>query len=234
METGQELKQLLQSVSLESDVLSLTDYPAQNPLLVMRNATKSVVEINTLEGHSPRFSPNGQYLVTSSPSDDEPVRLYDYSGNLIQRLEGRFASFSPNSQYLVTFSRSSNDEPVRLYDLSGELTQQLEGDEARFSPDGQYLITFSRSLNDESVRLYDLSGNLIQQMEGRYASFSPPIDLKLVPTSCWPEAICLKSLLYKDSVPPSKECHAIERQKLQLRIAPLFGRQGEILVGCSQ
>ncbi|HEY9602443.1 MAG TPA: TIR domain-containing protein [Allocoleopsis sp.] len=149
----------------------------------LQRTTQDVQEINRLNGHknavvSVRFSPNGQYLATTSK--DGTARLWDLQGNQKALFQGHNGivigvSFSPNGQYLAT---TSEDRTARLWDLQGNQKALFRGHTDRvmsvaFSPDGQSLATASL---DGTVRLWDLQGNqkaVFKESDVMSVEFSP-------------------------------------------------------------
>ncbi|HEY9671634.1 MAG TPA: TIR domain-containing protein [Waterburya sp.] len=150
----------------------------------LQRTAQDVQEINRLNGHtnavvSVSFSPNGQYLATTSR--DGTARLWDLQGNQKALFQGHKASvigvsFSPDGKYLAT---TSEDDTARLWDLQGNQKALFQGHTARvmsvaFSANGQSLATASL---DGTVRLWDLQGNqkaLFKQSDGVMSiEFSP-------------------------------------------------------------
>ena len=122
-------------------------------------------QIAEFEGSSPRFTEDGQRLVTSSDSDNKS-RLYDLSGQQIAEFEGSDPSFTKDGQRLVT---NILDEDIsRIYDTAGNLlaefpgstfyqSQQLGYQQLGFTSDGNYLFTRT---NDGFYHLWQLDDGL--------------------------------------------------------------------------
>lgn len=123
-------------------------------------------QLAALAEGSPRFSSDGKYIVTSSPTSNRSVSLlYNADGEKVAELSGLSPRFSPDGQRLVTTTASNS----RLYHLPSQTVLDLQGRYPVFSPDGQRLVTYSA----ENVSyLYDLEGNLLRELAGRYPKFS--------------------------------------------------------------
>jgi WD40 repeat protein len=106
------------------------------------------------------FSPDGQYLLTSS--DDRTVRMWDVeTGQELRRFAGHAdslfdATFSPDGRSVVS---GSYDKTARLWDIAtGHEIKQFIGHTGgvgpvTFSPDGRYVLTGSQ---DRTARLWDI------------------------------------------------------------------------------
>ncbi|MGD9980082.1 MAG: TIR domain-containing protein [Hyphomonadaceae bacterium] len=118
------------------------------------------------------FSPNGQFLVTTS--QDNKARIWDIAGGrefLSLRWQGeRFynIAFSPNGAHVVT--GSSEDDVARVWDVSDARLGFLLSlpdtliQAADYSPDGQRIVTIS---DDNVVRVWDSAGATVQtEMRG--------------------------------------------------------------------
>lgn len=115
-----------------------------------------------------RFSPDGQFLLTSS--SDNTAKVYEVSsGALVYSLDDHSASvysaeFSPDGSKIVT---ASFDGSAKIYELAtGKIIHTLiDGssslNHAKFSPDGSMVITANSKLNVYNVS----SGQLIQTIE---------------------------------------------------------------------
>ncbi len=141
-------------------------------------------ERNRLEGHqgrvwSAQFSPDGQFIVTSS--QDKTAKLWTSEGELVVTLQHQdtvwSVQFSPDGQFIVT---GSDDETAKLWTREGKPIATLEGHQgevknAQFSPDGQLIVTGS---GDETAKLWTREGELVATLESHRgwvasAQFSP-------------------------------------------------------------
>ncbi|WP_026102209.1 TIR domain-containing protein [Pleurocapsa sp. PCC 7319] len=115
--------------------------------------------------NSVAFSPDGQYIVSSSTT----IRLLDTEGNQVGQpffsrpSQFNSVAFSSDGQYIVS---GSGDKTVRVWDKQGnQVGQSFVGhtgpvNSVAFSPDGQYIVSGSR---DKTVRVWDKQGNQIGQ-----------------------------------------------------------------------
>ena len=158
VELGRDLKELLRKREIPR---SVTEYPALSPLLALRVAVNSVPEQAEFQEHSPRFSVNGNQIVTW---DGTTGRLYDLSGKklLISRVIQNISS--PKGDQIVTWDGTTS----RLYDLSGKKLAELQGLSPRFSRRGDQIVTDDGTTS----RLYDLSGKKLAEFQGRFPWFS--------------------------------------------------------------
>ncbi len=109
-------------------------------------------ELQLFSGHDndplcASFSPNGNYLVTATPSGT--LYIWEVStGQILQKLEGhkdwvRSVSFSPDGRYVASASR---DDTIRIWDVEPNNAQVFDLHTARvssaeFSTDGSYLLS---------------------------------------------------------------------------------------------
>lgn len=139
--------------------------------------------LRTLAGHTARFSPDGQRVITAH--DDNAARVWDAaSGRLLVTLIGHTdwissAAFSPDGRKVVT---ASLDRTARVWDAnSGQLLVVLAGHRnsvhlAMFSPDGGRVVSIGAG---ELPRLWDpTSGQLLMTLADNMksvnsAAFSP-------------------------------------------------------------
>lgn len=148
---------------------------------------QQVAVLGKVGASSVSFSPQGQYVLTTSSSS---VKLWDVRGQEVAVFEGHqanvnSANFSPDGQFIVT---ASNDGTVRLWNIQGQEVAVIEGhqadvNDASFSPDGQLIVTASR---DGTARLWGADGQEGVTLRGHQdriwsASFSP--DGQLIVTS---------------------------------------------------
>ncbi|MEL7241957.1 MAG: AAA-like domain-containing protein [Cyanobacteria bacterium J06573_2] len=138
--------------------------------------------IAQLQGNyrTPRWSPDGKYIVTSR---NKKVSIWNLSDNIpvttaILKSKNQInrANWSPDGKYVVTSARNS----VLIWDKSGKQLARFPGHSdvihnANFSPDGNKIITAS---NDKTARVWDTSGKQLLLLRGHqegveYAAFSP-------------------------------------------------------------
>lgn len=123
--------------------------------------------IAQLDENLPRFSPNGQQLVTASLANNGSSLLYNTAGQPLSRFIGHSPRFSPDGQHLVTTTENGNSY---FYSLASQQGLPLMGNYPVFSPDGQRLMTYD---SDQNLSfLYNLSGQLIAQFQGLRPAFS--------------------------------------------------------------
>jgi WD40 repeat protein len=129
---------------------------------------------------SASFSPDGKSIITTSRKppvtaisegatvvsspNEETVRIWDLSGNLLLQLKDKVnnASLSPDSKYILT---TSNDKTARIWDTSGKLVRTLPEHpktvtNADWSPNGKYILTAS-----DSAYIWDTSGKQIARFK---------------------------------------------------------------------
>jgi WD40 repeat protein/serine/threonine protein kinase/DNA-binding XRE family transcriptional regulator len=152
-----------------------TQYSPQGDAALIGAATLDYAE-RILHGHtatirSVSFSPDGQYLLTSS--DDKTARLWDArTGAEIRQFVGHTAEvwdsvFSSDGNYVLTGSR---DMTARLWNAhTGQELRVFAGhtmgiNSVAISPDGQYALTGS---DDKSARLWEMqTGRAIRDFIG--------------------------------------------------------------------
>ncbi|MGD2086401.1 MAG: hypothetical protein PVH61_09490 [Candidatus Aminicenantes bacterium] len=130
------------------------------------------------------ISPDGNYLLTRSASEDKNAYLWDLRKQPMKPtiLEGHqyrviAVAFSPASQYILT---GSKDRTARLWDWQGNQIGVFKGHKdwvysVAFSSDGKHILTGSR---DRTACMWDLQGNPLQAFTGHKkdvlcAAFSP-------------------------------------------------------------
>jgi WD40 repeat protein len=130
---------------------------------------------------SPRWSPDGKYIVTFG--HDRIVRIWDLSDRIpvttvtIKSKDAiTGASWSPDGKYIVTPTWKS----VLIWDKFGKQLAKFQGhsdivSSANFSPDGKKIVTASA---DKTARVWDTSGRQLLLLSGHeevveYAAFSP-------------------------------------------------------------
>ncbi len=122
------------------------------------------------------FSPNMQYLITSSYST---AKLWDLFGNQLAEFPDQDkVIFSPDSKYLATVSKKGI---ARVWDFQGnqiaELCHHHRELTISFSPDGRYIATTPNGVSNRSSNrttwLWDLSGKQIAEFMGHSFCFSP-------------------------------------------------------------
>ena len=165
LELGKRLDDLMQSDAKFYNGKSLGEYPAISPMLALRETTNSVLELATFEGSRPRFSSDGQQIVTYSYSDNRSW-LYDRSGKELATFEGRSPRFSSDGQQIATYSDNGRSW---LYDRSGKELATFGGRFPRFSSDGQQIATYS---DNGRSWLYDRSGKELATFKGDSPRFS--------------------------------------------------------------
>ena len=114
----------------------------------------------TLTGHEEEvfgvtFSPNGEFLATSSYRENATRLWSTATGQLIAVLDGIAPAFSPDSRVLLTDSKKT----IKLWNSTGKLQVTLTGHEgnitaATFSPDGTQLATGSE---DGTLKIWNTS-----------------------------------------------------------------------------
>lgn len=129
--------------------------------------------------NSTRFSPDGQYILTSS--DDRTVRLWDNAGNQLLRLEHQEeqvgsdyftitdAVFSPDGQLILT--STSSPPGGFLWDRQGKFISAVQGSNPQFSADGSAIL----SQGNESVYVTDKNGILKAKLDSnsKISTLSP-------------------------------------------------------------
>ncbi|MBW4605748.1 MAG: AAA-like domain-containing protein [Hassallia sp. WJT32-NPBG1] len=130
---------------------------------------------------SPRWSPDGKYLVTFG--QDRIVRIWNLSDRIpvttvtIKSKDAiTGASWSPDGKYIVTPTWKS----VLLWDKYGKQLARFQGysdivNSANFSHDGKLIVTGS---NDKTARVWNTSGKQLLLLGGHekeleFAAFSP-------------------------------------------------------------
>ena len=148
----------------------------QRPRQVTQKLAPSVKA--TLVGHKGQvlalaFSPNGEFLATTS-HEENVTRLWNTaSGQLIATLAGTLPVFSPDGHELMT----SDKKTVKLWDtVTGKPKCDLIGHEglitsASFSPDGSKVATGSE---DGTVRLWNAA-------TGQTSATLPVLRVKKIP-----------------------------------------------------
>ena len=151
----------------------------------LQAAVNMILERNRIEGHlgdviSVNLSPNGQMI--ASAGDDQKIKLWKSTGELIQSLEGHdakvwYVTFSPDSQMIAS---ASEDKTIKLWKSDGTLIQTILAHEdavqwLSFSPDGQQIASASR---DQTVKIWNIEGSLITTLKDHKSpvlsvSFSP-------------------------------------------------------------
>lgn len=139
--------------------------------------------IRLADGVTAEFSPNGNYVLTSSENARQfTTKVLDLkSGKAILTTEGYSDQFSRDGKYIITITNSIGEENqyVKLLDLdSGRGFIQLDGNfsyvsSTQFSPDSKLVITV-----DKEVKLWNSnSGKLVGTLESgspsNSAKFSP-------------------------------------------------------------
>ena len=126
--------------------------------------------VAALTESSPRFSPDGKYIVTTTPTNDSGRSiLYTATGEEVTQLMGQSPRFSPDGKYIAT----TTGDTSTLYSLPTLTTVALQGRYPVFSPGGDRLATYSA---DGFSYLYDMTGDLAGsspvRFPGQYPKFS--------------------------------------------------------------
>jgi WD40 repeat protein len=202
IKSGQELK------SLASNINSLQNYPAMNPLLSLQTILDKIQQKNILGQHngnvwSLSFSPNGNLLATVG--EDDYLILWNQNGQLIKTIKSYHTGiysvqFSPDGQIIAT---AGKDKLIRLWNLSGTLRATLKGHTGEvysvsFNPKNNYIATAGA---DDTVRIWDFHGKQIHRFQYppglvRRVSFSP--DGKFFATSGIDDLVRLWDLSNKE------------------------------------
>jgi WD40 repeat protein/tetratricopeptide (TPR) repeat protein len=145
----------------------------------LQAAVNTILERNRLEGHlgaviSVSVSPNGKMI--ASAGDDQTIKLWKSTGELIKTLEGHsskvwYVTFSPDSQ---TVASASEDKTIKLWKLDGTLIRTIPAHEdavkwLSFSSDGKQIASASQ---DKTVKIFDFDGNLITTLKGHNSPVS--------------------------------------------------------------
>lgn len=155
------------SVPLEGTAVALSDH--QRHLATQGSASflyrlDTGEQLATVAGTEPRFSPEGEQLMTIAPDRRRTFLHAVPSGDPIAAVSGRFPSVTADGQRLMT--RQGDD--TRLFSRQGQPLAELQGS-YRGSHPGGLILTASR--NGVS-RLYDEAGNLQLQVPGVYPRLS--------------------------------------------------------------
>ncbi|MGB6296184.1 MAG: AAA-like domain-containing protein [Rivularia sp. (in: cyanobacteria)] len=130
---------------------------------------------------SPRWSPDGKYIVTSG--FDKKVRIWNLSDKIPvvtttikSKDDINRANWSPDGKYVVTSTRKS----ILIWDKFGKQLARFKGhsdvvSSANFSADGNKIVTASA---DKTARVWNTSGKQLLLLAGhnegvQYANFSP-------------------------------------------------------------
>lgn len=133
--------------------------------LLMNNAFAKVKN----EGeYSPEISPNGEYLVYHSNSEEhffdvfvKDLKTGESSNITNNKAYDTDASWSPDSKQLVFASSQSGQWDIYLYDLDKKTTKLLISDPAMdnqpiWSPNGKTIAFLSRRAGNSQIYLYDI------------------------------------------------------------------------------
>jgi WD40 repeat protein len=131
-------------------------------------------------GRFPRFSPDGQKVITRSDDGTTSIRDTE-SGKEIYKLKWDtdfFGTiiFSPDGQKIVTGRLELKDHSIGIWDAdTGKELQKFEGAYGRFSPDKTKFVTASRN---GTAKIWDVeTGKVLQKLEeekeGRDVHLSP-------------------------------------------------------------
>jgi WD40 repeat protein len=180
IDSGNRLKEIIKTSEYEQK------YPALSPVSTLQHILGNINEqnyftINSGRVFSVNFSPNGQYIATTT--EDGIIEILDINGKNLLKFKShnnksvRSVDFSPNNQYIAT---AGEDGTARIWNLSGKELTKLIGHQGevwsvKFSPDGQRLVTAGE---DGTARIWDLSGKELTKLTGHQgsiwnATFSP-------------------------------------------------------------
>jgi hypothetical protein len=101
-----------------------------------------------VQGYSPSFSPDGQYVLTDL-GDGHLKGVWNLDGTEHTQVQGGSPRFSPDGQYVLTDLGSTS----AVWNLNGAQIAEIQGYLASFSPDGQYVLT---ALGDGTSRVWQI------------------------------------------------------------------------------
>ncbi len=114
-------------------------------------------------------SPEGFGKIIASGSDDNTVKLWNISGQLLQTLKGHTSivkdvTFSPDGKIIAS---ASFDNTVKLWNTSGQLLETFRGhtsvvNDVAFSADGKMIASAS---DDKTVKLWNKNGRIIKTLK---------------------------------------------------------------------